>query len=107
MEATDIADDRVPFDDAQAKLGDWADAVVSQDRELVLTKDGVGYVALIDARRLEYFHALEAERACLVLADDALQGLNELAAGRVLSEAELDEALSPDGGLRESDSAQK
>jgi hypothetical protein len=50
-------------------------------------------VALVDARRLDYYHALEAEHANLVLADDAIKGLKEALSGEFVSDAELDEAL--------------
>lgn len=62
--------------------------------EKFLTKNGASYVALVDARKLEYFHALEAETARLVLVQGALDGMEDLTAGRVLDEAELDRALS-------------
>ena len=51
-------------------------------------------MALVDARKLDYYHALEAEHTGLVLVQGALDGLEDLAAGRVLDEAALDRALS-------------
>jgi hypothetical protein len=59
----------------------------------VLTKNGSSYVALIDARRLDYYHALEAEHANLVLAEDAVTVLKQALSGQFVSDAELDEAL--------------
>lgn len=90
------ANDVVPFTDARDQLAELAEDVVLHGNEKVLTRGGVGYVALIDARKLDYYHALEAEYANLVLVGDALQGLADLAAGRVVEEHELDRALGID-----------
>jgi hypothetical protein len=59
----------------------------------VLTKNGASYVALVDARRLDYYHALEAEHAHLVLATEAIAGLEEALAGQLVSDEDLDAAL--------------
>ena len=88
------ASDVVPISEARARLTELAEDVVGHGTEKLLTKNGASYVALVDARKLDYYHALEAEHAGLVLVQSALEGLEDLAAGRVLSEAELDRALS-------------
>lgn len=62
--------------------------------EKLRTKNCASYVALVDARKLDDHHALETEHAGLVLVQGALEGLEDLAAGRVLDEAELDRALA-------------
>ena len=85
--------DVVPISEARARLTELAEDVVGSGAEKVLTKNGVSYVALVDARRLDYYHALEAEHANLLLAEDAITGLQQALAGQVLSDAELDEAL--------------
>jgi PHD/YefM family antitoxin component YafN of YafNO toxin-antitoxin module len=87
------ASDIVPISEARARLTDMAEDVVATGAEKVLTKNGRSYVALIDARRLDYYHALEAEHAHLVLADDALTGLKQALSGQFVSDDELDEAL--------------
>ena len=51
--------------------------------EKVITKNGEGYVALIDAKRLDYYHQLERERIHLLLIGEAGKGLDDVAAGRV------------------------
>ena len=51
------------------------------------------YVALVDARSLDCYHALESEHARLVLANDAIAGLRQALAGQYLSDEELDQAL--------------
>jgi hypothetical protein len=88
------AKDVVPISEARARLTELAEDVVGQGTEKLLTKNGASYVALVDDRKLDYYHALEAEHAGLVLVQGALDGLEDLAAGRVLDEAELDRALS-------------
>jgi PHD/YefM family antitoxin component YafN of YafNO toxin-antitoxin module len=88
------ASDVVPISEARARLTELAEDVVGHGAEKLLTKNGASYVALIDARKLDHYHALEAEHAGLILVQAALEGLEDLAAGRVLDEAELDRALS-------------
>jgi PHD/YefM family antitoxin component YafN of YafNO toxin-antitoxin module len=87
------ASDIVPISEARARLTELAEDVVGSGAEKVLTKNGASYVALIDARRLDYYHALEAEHANLVLAEDAITGLKEALSGEFVSDDELDEAL--------------
>lgn len=87
------ASDIIPISEARARLTELAEDVVGNGAEKVLTKNGASYVALVDARRLDYFHALEAEHAHLLLAEDALTGLRQAAAGEFVSDADLDLAL--------------
>jgi PHD/YefM family antitoxin component YafN of YafNO toxin-antitoxin module len=89
------ASDVVPISEARARLTELAEDVVGHGKEKLLTKNGASYVALVDARKLDYYHALEAEHAGLVLAQAALEGLEDLAAGRVVNEPDLDRALAP------------
>ncbi len=89
------ARDVVPISEARARLTELAEDVVGQGTEKLLTKNGASYVALVDARKLDYYHALEAEHAGLVLVQAALEGLEDVAAGRVLDEDELVRALAP------------
>ena len=85
--------DIVPISEARARLTELAEDVVGRGAERVLTKNGASYVALVDARRLDYYHALEAEHVNLVLAEDAIKGLKEAIDGRFVSGKELDDAL--------------
>lgn len=87
------ASDIVPISEARARLTELAEDVVGSGAEKVLTKNGASYVALIDARRLDYYHALEAEHANLALAEDAITGLKQALTGQFVSDDELDEAL--------------
>src|ERR1700709_2828486 len=83
----------VPISEARARLTELAEDVVGSGAEKVLTKNGGSYVALVDARRLDYYHALEAEHANLVLAEDAVTGLKQALSGQFVSDDDLDEAL--------------
>ena len=87
------ASDIVPISEARARLTELAEDVVGNGSEKVLTKNGASYVALVDARRLDYYHALESEHAKLVLADDAINGLRQALAGQFVSDEELNRAL--------------
>jgi prevent-host-death family protein len=88
------ASDVVPISEARARLTELAEEVVGKGTEKLLTKNGASYVALVDARKLDYYHALESEHAGLVLGHAALEGLEDIAAGRVLDEPGIDRALS-------------
>ncbi len=77
-----FAKDIVPFTQARARLSELADEVKA-GAEKVITKNGESYVALIDAARLDYYHALERERIHLVLLEDARRGFEDIEAGRV------------------------
>lgn len=86
--------DVVPISDARARLTELAEDVVTGGHEKVLTKNGSSYVALVDARKLDYYHALEAEHGHLILGQAVLDGLADFAAGRVLEDTALDAALA-------------
>ena len=87
------ASDIVPISEARARLTELAEDVVGTGSEKVLTKNGASYVALVDARRLDYYHALEMEHANLMLAEDAITGLKQVVAGEFVSDEDLDRAL--------------
>jgi prevent-host-death family protein len=63
--------DVVPISEARARLTELAEEVVIGGVEKVLTKNGASYVALIDAKKLDYYHTLEEEHAGLVLLEKA------------------------------------
>jgi PHD/YefM family antitoxin component YafN of YafNO toxin-antitoxin module len=89
-------EDMVPLSDAQLRLNELADDVVA-GAEKVLTRNGQPYVAMIDARKLEYLHALEAEHRGMRLLDDAARGLKDAIGGRVLSEEQFRKTLGRGG----------
>ena len=75
------AADIVPFSHARAHLSDLA-AQVKAGAEKIITKNGESYIALIDAKQLDYYHQLEREHMHLLLLEDAQRGLADIAAGR-------------------------
>ena len=86
--------DVVPISEARARLTELAGEVVDGGAEKVLTKNGSSYVAIIDAKKLDYYHALEEEHAGLVLVDEAETGLRQVLAGQRVSPEDLMQALS-------------
>lgn len=87
------AADVVSFSDARVRLTELSDEVV-RGSEKVLTRNGAAYVALVDARKLDYYHALEQEHANLVLLDEAAVALQQIADGKRISQDALLHALS-------------
>jgi antitoxin (DNA-binding transcriptional repressor) of toxin-antitoxin stability system len=84
--------DVVAISEARSRLAELAEDVVA-GAEKVLTKNGSAYVALVDARKLDYYHALEAEHGRLVMLDDAEKGLQDALAGRVKPLSELRDTM--------------
>lgn len=76
------ASDVVPFTQARSHLSELADQAKA-GAEKIITKNGESYVAIIDSKRLDYYHQLERERIHLLLIDDAGKGLDDIAAGKV------------------------
>ena len=76
------ASDVVPFSQARANLSELAEQVKA-GAEKIITKNGESYIALIDAKRLDYYHQLERERIHLLLIDEAGKGIDDISAGRV------------------------
>ena len=74
--------DVVAFSQARANLSDLAEQVKG-GAEKIITKNGESYVALIDAERIDYYHRLEREHIHLLLVDEIVKGLDDVAAGRV------------------------
>lgn len=87
------AQDVVPISEARARLTELSDEVVA-GAEKLLTKNGAAYVAIVDAQKLDYYHALEAEHANLVLLSEVETGLREVLAGQHVSNADLLKALA-------------
>ena len=86
--------DVVPISEARARLTELAEEVVNGGAEKVLTKNGTSYVAIVDAKKLDYYHALEEEHAGLVLLAEAEIGLRQILAGQRVSAADLAQALA-------------
>lgn len=60
------ARDVVPISEARARLTELSDEVVA-GAEKLLTKNGAAYVAIVDAKKLDYYHRLEAEHTSLAM----------------------------------------
>lgn len=75
--------DLIPLSQARANLSELADQAHA-GAEKIITKNGEGYVALINAQRLDYYHQLERERIHLLLIEDAKRGLADIEAGRTV-----------------------
>jgi len=67
------ASDVTPLSTARANLSELAEEVKA-GTEKIVTKNDESYIALIDARRLDYYHQLERERIHLLLIDEASKG---------------------------------
>ena len=76
------ASDVIPLSQARANFSELADEVRA-GAEKIITKNGEAVMALIDAKRLDYYHQLERERIHLLLIDEASKGLDDVSAGRV------------------------
>ncbi len=87
------ASDVVPFSQARANLSELAEQVKA-GAEKIITKNGESYVALIDTKRLDYYHQLERERIHLLLIDEASKGLDDISAGRVQDARETIQRLN-------------
>ena len=86
------ASDVVPFSQARANLSELAEQVKA-GAEKILTKNGVSYIALIDANRLDYYHQLERERIHLLLINEANKGIEDISAVRVQDARETNQRL--------------
>jgi len=86
--------DVVSINEACTRLTELADEVVEAGTEKVLTKNGASFVAIVDARKLDYYHTLEEEHASLILLDEAETGLRQLLSGQRISSKELTLALA-------------
>jgi prevent-host-death family protein len=84
----------VPISEARARLTELADEVFAGGAEKILTKNGSSFVAIVDARKLDYYHALEEEHAGLMLLDEAETGLRQILAGQRVPSGDLIAALS-------------
>ncbi len=76
------ASDVIPLSHARANFSELAEDVKA-GAEKIITKNGEAFVALIDAKRLDYYHLLERERIHLLLVDEATRGLDDIASGQV------------------------
>lgn len=80
--------DIVPLGQVRANLTEIAEQVRA-GAEKIVTRNGESYVAIIDARQLDYYDRLEREHLHLVLLTEAAAGVADVESGRTLSVAEF------------------
>lgn len=81
--------DIVPLTRARAKLTELCEEVRREHSEKILTKNGESCVALIAAERLDHYHRLEREHVHLTLLEEAVRGVEEINAGKLLTTGKL------------------
>ena len=80
--------DIIPLKEMRARLTELTEDVC-RGREKIITRNGKAFVALIDARRLDYYHRLERENIHLTLLEEADRGWDDVKKEDLLSVAEL------------------
>jgi len=81
--------DIIPLTRARAQLTELCAQVQREHGEKILTKNGESCAALIDAERLDYYHRLEREHVHIKLLEEAVRGLDDVNARRVMSAKKL------------------
>lgn len=81
--------DIISLSHARDKLTELCEEVRAKGNEKIITKNGNSCVALIDADRLDHYHRLEREPIHIGLLQEAIQGVADLRAKRILSLAQL------------------
>lgn len=84
--------DIIPLSAARARLSELADEAKSGD-DKIITRNGEAFVALIDVKKLEHYQQLDRLDQERELARDVLRGLEDVVAGRTLSEREFKSSL--------------
>lgn len=77
--------DIIPLTKARAKLTELCEQVRREHGEKIITKNGESCAALIDADRLDHYHRLEREHIHLTFLEEAILGMEDVAAGKTLS----------------------
>jgi len=76
------SEDIVPLSQVRSNFTQLAEAS-RRGHEKIITKNGESYVALVDPRRLDYYHRLEREHIHLQLLQEVRAGLDDVQAGNV------------------------
>ena len=84
--------DIVPLSAARARFSELVDEARAGD-DKIITKNGEAYVAVIDIKKLEYFQQLDLQQQEREKAQDVLRGLEDVEAGRVLTERAFKRSL--------------
>ena len=81
--------DIIPLTRARARLTELCAQIKREHGEKILTKNGESCAALIDAERLDYYHRLEREHVHIKLLEEAVRGIEDVNAGRILTPKKL------------------
>jgi len=71
------SEDIIPLNQVRSNFTELAEAT-RRGHEKMITKNGESYVALVDPRRLDYYHRLEQEHIHLQLLQEVGQGLDDI-----------------------------
>ncbi len=92
--------DIVPLSAARSRFSELADEAHGGE-DKIITKNGEAYVALIDIAKLDYYRQAVRERGQMLQLGDIERSLDDLDAGRVLTEEQLEKKLTQlRGGAR-------
>ena len=80
--------DIIPLSQIRARFTELADQV-SQGQEKIITRNGESYVALIDSKKLDYYHSLEKSHLHLLLLNEVEQGLDDVTHQNTIGLAEF------------------
>lgn len=86
---TNTSKDIISLSHARAKLTELCEEVHAKGSEKIITKNGDICAVLIDADRLDHYHRLEREHIHIGILEEAIQGVADLRAKRMLSLAQL------------------
>ena len=90
-----VSSDIIPLSQIRARFTELAD-LVSQGEEKIITRNGESYVALIDAKKLDYYHKLEESHLHLLLLNEVEQGLDDIKNKKISSLADFRKKHSRD-----------
>ena len=76
------SNDIVPLGQVRARFSELAEQV-HEGIEKIITRNGESYIALVDAKKLDYYHRLEREHIHLLLLNEVERGLADVSAGRI------------------------
>ncbi len=82
--------DIIPFSQIRARFTELAEQV-HLGNEKIITRNGESYIALIDAKKLDYYHQLEQSHLHLLLLQEVEQGLDDIANQKTTCLAEFQE----------------
>ena len=74
---------------ARAKFTELCEEIEKEQTEKIVTKNGESCIAMIPAEKLDYYHSLEREHIHLTLLEEAIRGIEDANAGKVLTLSKL------------------